>query len=65
VGVLEDQPTLSRYAYERLLESNRIRVSLPKDAQSDTFTTTDDDPIVADDPKIDTDDDPTKPSSEW
>jgi len=64
VGVLEDQPTLSRYAYDRLLELNRIRVSLPKDAPSDTFTTTDDDPVV-DDAKLDIDDDPTKPSSEW
>jgi len=65
VGVMEDQPTLSRYAYERLLEANCIRVSLPKDAPSDAFTATGVDPIAADDPKVDGDDDPTKPSSEW
>jgi hypothetical protein len=62
---MEDQPTLSRYAYERLLEANRIRVSLPKELPSDTFTATGDEPIAADDPKVDGDDDPTKPSSEW
>ena len=64
VGVMEDQPTLSRYAYERLLEANCIRVSLPKEVPSDTFTTTDDEP-VADDANLNADDDPTKPSSDW
>jgi hypothetical protein len=51
VGVMEDQPTLSRYAYDRLLDSNRIRVSLPKKVPDDTIAMTGDDP--------------TKPSSDW
>lgn len=64
VGVLEDQPTLSRGAYERLLESNRIRVSLPKQAPGGACATADDDSVVDDD-NFSADDDPTKPSSDW
>jgi hypothetical protein len=64
VGVLEDQPTLSRYAFERLLESNRVRVSLPKEVPEGTIAITDDDP-VGNDAKFNADHDPTKPSSEW
>lgn len=38
VGKLEDQPTLSEEAYERMWELNRIRVSLPQPTSGNGFT---------------------------
>ena len=64
VGVLESQPRLSREAYEKLREFNRMRVSLPPDIPGDGFTMKGSD-FASDDFERKTDDDPTKPSTEW
>jgi len=69
VGLIESQRTLSPESYAFFRELNRNRVSLPKDTQGDNFSMKADESVAdepkANEPKLDADDDPTKPSSEW
>jgi len=62
-GVLETEPVLSREAYDRLRELNRVRVSLPRDIPGDGFTMKGDG-FADDDIRWKEADDPTKPG-EW
>ena len=67
VGVLEGQPRLSDDAYERLLERNRLRVSLPMiggDGGRNADTPPDTEPpcqLTTNQPT----DDPTAASEDW
>ncbi len=80
IGRLEAEPRLTPAAHERLLEFNRLRVSVPKPGRGEKCTFTDAPPEGLDpdaeqpaqhefrrtsDPKKDSPEDPTAPSEDW